>query len=144
MTSLSKSVRCTSVILSSTFQQHQVGRGDGGCCRPPSSPSVAAPSPANPPQASFSTLPAWTFFPLLWEVRLPRALGRGVPPPRGFCQPTPGSSAPSPRLPATAAKSLQSCPTLCNPIDGSLPSSPVTGILQARTLQWVAISFSNA
>ena len=45
---------------------------------------------------------------------------------------------------ATAAKSLQSCPTLCDPIDGSPPSSPVPGILQARTLEWVAISFSNA
>ena len=43
-----------------------------------------------------------------------------------------------------AAKSLQSCPTLCDPIDGSPPSSPVPGILQARTLEWVAISFSNA
>ena len=41
------------------------------------------------------------------------------------------------------AKSLQSCPTLCNPIDGSLPGSPVPGILQARTVEWVAISFSN-
>ena len=41
------------------------------------------------------------------------------------------------------AKSLQSCPTLCDPIDGSLPGSPVPGILQARTLEWVAISFSN-
>ena len=45
---------------------------------------------------------------------------------------------------AVAAKSLQSCPTLCNPIDGSPPGSPVPGILQARTLEWVAISFSNA
>ena len=45
---------------------------------------------------------------------------------------------------AAAAKSLQSCPTLCNPIDGSSPGSPVPGILQARTLEWVAISFSNA
>ena len=43
-----------------------------------------------------------------------------------------------------AAKSLQSCPTLCDPIDGSPPDSPVPGILQARTLEWVAISFSNA
>ena len=43
-----------------------------------------------------------------------------------------------------AAKSLQSCPTLCNPIDGSLPGSILPGILQARTLEWVAISFSNA
>ena len=44
---------------------------------------------------------------------------------------------------AAAAKSLQSCPTLCDPIDCSLPGSPVPGILQARTLEWVAISFSN-
>ena len=43
-----------------------------------------------------------------------------------------------------AAKSLQSCPTLCDPIDGSPPGSPVPGTLQARTLEWVAISFSNA
>ena len=43
-----------------------------------------------------------------------------------------------------AAKLLQSCPTLCNPIDGSPPGSPAPGILQARTLEWVAISFSNA
>ena len=43
-----------------------------------------------------------------------------------------------------AAKSLQSCPTLCNPIDVSPPGSPVPGILQARTLEWVAMSFSNA
>ena len=45
---------------------------------------------------------------------------------------------------AAAAKLLQSCPTLCNPIDGSPPGSPVPGILQARTLEWVAIFFSNA
>ena len=43
-----------------------------------------------------------------------------------------------------AAKLLQSCSTLCEPIDGSLPGSPAPGILQARTLEWVAISFSNA
>ena len=47
-------------------------------------------------------------------------------------------------LPAAAAKSLQSCLTLCDPTDGSPPGSPVPGILQARTLEWVAISFSNA
>ena len=46
--------------------------------------------------------------------------------------------------PAAAAKSLQSCPTLCDSIDGSSPGSPVPGILQARTLEWAAISFSNA
>ena len=45
---------------------------------------------------------------------------------------------------AAAAKSLQSCPTLCDPIDGSPPGTPVPGILQAGTLEWVAISFSNA
>ena len=46
--------------------------------------------------------------------------------------------------PAAAAESLQSCPTLCDPIDGSPPGSPMPGILQTRTLEWVAISFSNA
>ena len=45
---------------------------------------------------------------------------------------------------AAAAKSLQSCPTLCHPIDGSPPGSPVPGILQARALEWAAIAFSNA
>ena len=45
---------------------------------------------------------------------------------------------------AAAAKSVQSCPTLCDPIDGSPPGSPIPGILQARTLESVAISFSNA
>ena len=45
---------------------------------------------------------------------------------------------------AAAAKSLQSCPTLCDPIDGSPPGSPIPGILQARTLEWFVISFSNA
>ena len=48
------------------------------------------------------------------------------------------------RAAAAAAKSLQSCPTLCDPIEGSPPCSPIPGILQARILEWVAISFSNA
>ena len=48
------------------------------------------------------------------------------------------------KIAAAAAKLLQSCPTLCDPRDGSPPGSPVPGILQARTLEWVAISFSNA
>jgi len=48
------------------------------------------------------------------------------------------------RTAAAATKSLQSCPTLCDPIDGSPPGFPVPGILKARTLEWVAISFSNA
>ena len=54
------------------------------------------------------------------------------------------SSRDSNSLVQECAKSLQSCPTLCDPIDGSPPGSPVPGILQARTLEWVAISFSNA
>ena len=57
-----------------------------------------------------------------------------------FC----GGTISSPNFAAAAAKSLQSCPTLCDPIDGSPPGSPVPGILQARILAWVAISFSNA
>ena len=56
---------------------------------------------------------------------------------------TAGTTWESPLIQSAAAKSLQSCPTLCNPIDGSPPGSPVPGILQARTLEWVAISFSN-
>ena len=54
------------------------------------------------------------------------------------------SSAAAAAAAAAAAKSLQLCPTLCDPIDGSPPGSPVPGILQARTLEWVAISFSSA
>ena len=57
---------------------------------------------------------------------------------------TPSLRAAAAAAAAAAAKSLQSCPTLCNPIDGSPPGSPVPGILQARTLEWVAISFSKA
>ena len=48
------------------------------------------------------------------------------------------------RISAAAAKSLQSCPTLCDPVDGGPPGSPVPGTLHTRTLEWVAISFSNA
>jgi len=48
------------------------------------------------------------------------------------------------RFHTAAAKSLQSCPTLCDHRDGSSPGSPIPGILQARTLEWVPISFSNA
>ena len=57
---------------------------------------------------------------------------------------TPGLSVHHQLLPAVAAKSLQSCPTLCDPIDSNPRDSPIPGILQARTLEWVAISFSNA
>ena len=55
-----------------------------------------------------------------------------------------GGETTGPFTAAATAKSLQSCPTLCGPTDGSPPGSPVTGILQAKTLEWVAISFSNA
>jgi len=54
-----------------------------------------------------------------------------------------GSLGPNSQIAYSAAKWLQSCPTLCDPIDGSTPGSPVPGILQARTLEWVAISFSK-
>ena len=77
------------------------------------------------------------------------------PPPEGMghlgCRPAPAQGwlrvtfSPFLHFPLTAtAKSLQSCSTLCDPIDGSPPGSPIPGILQARTLEWVAISFSNA
>ena len=64
----------------------------------------------------------------------------GIEPGSPVLQPDSLPSKPS----AAAAKSLQACPTLCNPIDGSPSGSPIPGILQARTLEWVAISFSNA
>ena len=71
-----------------------------------------------------------------WEPRSPEQMGCDGPclPGIGFLMWTA----------AAAAKSLQLCLTLCNPIDGSPPGSPIPGILQARTLEWVAISFSNA
>ena len=64
------------------------------------------------------------------------------PPPGDL--PTAGIELMSPALAAAAAKSLQSCVTLCDPIDGSPLGSPAPGILQARPVEWVAISFSNA
>ena len=72
-----------------------------------------------------------------------------APPSVGFSRQEYWSGVPLPsplndHAPAAAAKSLQSCPTLCDPIDGSPPGSPIPGILQARILEWVAISFSNA
>ena len=63
---------------------------------------------------------------------------------QGFMNQCPRKKLKISRFPAAAAKSLQLCPTLCDPIDGSPPGSPVPGILQAGTLEWVAISFSNA
>ena len=71
-----------------------------------------------------------------------------APPSMGFSRQEYWSGVPFTSLPLSpagaAAKSLQSCPTLHDPIDGSPPGSPVPGILQARTLEWVAIAFSNA
>ena len=68
-----------------------------------------------------------------------------APPSLGFSRQEHWSGLPFTQVAAaTAAKSLQSCPTLCDPIDGSPPGFPVPGILQARTLEWVAISFSNS
>ena len=67
-----------------------------------------------------------------------RPCGPHLPPSGSMCQPCLLAN------PAAAAKSLQSCLTLCDPRDDSPPGSPVPGILQARTLEWVAISFSNA
>ena len=61
-----------------------------------------------------------------------------------LCDPMNCSMPGLPAAAAAAAASLQSCPTLCDPIDGSPPGSPIPGILQARTPEWVAISFSNA
>ena len=80
----------------------------------------------------------------------PRTAAYQAPPSMGFSRQEywSGMPLPSPIVCAAAAdaaaKSLQSCPTLWDPIDGSPPGSPVRGILQARTLEWVAISFSNA
>ena len=82
---------------------------------------------------------------LFWGA-VPRGLGDLSSLTRGWIWAT-AVKAPSPNhcaAAAAAAKSLQSCPTLCDPIDGSPPGFPVPGILQARTLEWVAISFSNA
>ena len=80
----------------------------------------------NEPSAVSPPAPVWSATVFSWEGR-------------------DGSIAVSSQIPvAAAAKSLQSCPTLCDPIDGSPPGSPVPGILQARTLEWVAIAFSSA
>ena len=68
----------------------------------------------------------------------------GAPPSLGFSRQEHWSGGYYPIAAAAAAASLQSCPTLWDPIDGSPPGSPIPGILQARTLEWVAISFSNA
>ena len=86
-------------------------------------------------------------FSRVWLLVTPWTEAYQGPPSMGFSRQEYWSGVPSPSpisYTAAAAKSLQSCPTLCNPIDGSPAGSPVPGILQARTLEWVAISFSNA
>ena len=81
------------------------------------------------------------FFPDLHSITV--CWVRGLGPLPAWCECLPCSVSFSDSA-AAAAKSLQSCATMCDPIDGSPPGSPVPGILQARTLEWVAISFSNA
>ena len=77
--------------------------------------------------------------PSVWKCRV------WVGPQEGFSKPVcQWKPVMSMAVPVAAAKWLQSCPTLCDPTDRSSPGSPVPGILQARTLEWVAISFSNA
>ena len=118
------------------------------CLAAQSCPTLCNPTDCSPPGSSVhGTLQAR----ILEWVAMPSS--RGFPQPRDWAQvsciagrffaiwATRGDRIPPA---ATAAKSLQSCPTLCYPIDGSPPGSPVPGILQARTLEWVAISFSNA
>ena len=86
---------------------------------------------------------AGTFLVVQWlRLCAPNAAGLGSIPDQGTGSHMPQLSCNMMQL--RSAKSLQPCPTLCNPIDGSPPGSPVPGILQARTLEWVAISFSNA
>ena len=75
-----------------------------------------------------------------WGSCAPNAADKGLIPGQGTRSHMPQLKS----APAAAAKSLQSCPTLCDPIDGSPPGSTVPGILQARTLKWVAIPFSKA
>ena len=81
----------------------------------------------------------------VWLLATPRTADYQAPPSMRFSRQEYWSGVPLPSLEyaAATAKSLQSCPTLCDPIHGSPPGSPVPGILQARTLEWVAISFSN-
>ena len=77
----------------------------------------------------------------VWLLATPRTQ---APPSMGFSRQECWSGLPLPSPAAAAAKSLQLCPTLCDPMDCSLPGFSFHGILQARTLEWVAISFSNA
>ena len=92
------------------------------------------------PVAQYSSVPGFSLRVL--RVQFIRAPNASIYEPKSYSPQT--KPLPS-EVPATAAaKSLQSCPTLCDPRDGSPTGSPVPGILQERTLEWVAISFSNA
>ena len=93
-----------------------------------------------PPSMGFSRQECWSGLPFPSPGDLPDP---GIEPGSPALQTDALPSEP-PGKPAASAKSLQQCRTLCDPIDGSPPGSPVPGILQARTLEWVAISFSNA
>ena len=89
----------------------------------------------------FSRQEYWSGFPFPFPEDLPDpGIEPGSPALQADSLPTELSGKPI----ATAAKSLQLCPTLCDPVDISPPGSPAPGILQARTLEWVAISFFNA
>ena len=134
--------------------------GSGRVSRPaagaPAPRSPLAEAPADPPpaqrhmpgraagcvQGPSQSSPGWR---LVSSGHRPYSVwGVGLCPPDGNQCPWRQRSGAHRHPAAAAAKSLQSCLTLCDPIDGSPPGSPIPGILQARTLEWVAISFSNA
>ena len=98
-----------------------------------------------PPSMGFSRQECWSGlpFPSLGDLPDPGIEPRS-PTLQADALPSEPPWKPKVNVAAAAAKSLQSCPTLCDPIDGSPPGSPVPGILQARTLEWVATAFSNA
>ena len=108
----------------------------GGTCRVRT--LSALPLPSSRSTRSSRSKPHWETPKPQEETERPQKL-RSLPTPQSI-----RSTWPAHQDAAAAAKSLQSCPTLCDPTDGSPPGSPVPGILQARTLEWVAISFSSA
>ena len=97
-------------------------------------------SASGPPSCCLPWAPKAQVFPSQALSSVPWCLRHKV----GLRNSSLSSFSPSGAAAAAAAKLLQSCPTLCDPIDGSPPGSPDPGILQARTLEWVAIAFSNA
>ena len=98
-----------------------------------------------PPSMEFSRQEYWSGLPFPSPGDLPDpGMEPRSPTLQADALPSEPPGKPLGRAAAAAANSLQSCPALCDPIDGSPPGSSVPGILQARTLEWVAISFSNA